>query len=136
MAVALARRGDQDEARTAFSRAASEYEARGATNELRRLQQRLRPFGIQRGPRAARKRATFGWEALTDAERNVVRLVVEGYANNEIGSRLFISRRTVETHVAHALSKLQLRSRVDIRLAVQGQTLPSPTGRDSDRTGE
>jgi DNA-binding NarL/FixJ family response regulator len=121
-AVALARRGDQDAARGLFARAASEYEIRGAANELRRIQARLRPFGLQRGSRTARRKATSGWEALTEAELKVVRLVAEGHTNSEIGARLFVSRRTVETHVAHALRKLQLRSRIDIRLAAMTQS--------------
>jgi DNA-binding CsgD family transcriptional regulator len=120
-AAALARRGDLVGARVAFNQAADLYDDFGATNDLRRLQVRLRGYGIRRGTRAQHRRARFGWEALTAAERSVVDLVVEGLSNPEIASRLFISRRTVETHVYNALRKLQLRSRVDLRLVVGRQ---------------
>jgi DNA-binding CsgD family transcriptional regulator len=67
----------------------------------------------QRG-RGERKRPTSGWASLTPSERDVVRLVSEGLANNDIATRLFISRRTVQTHLTHVYTKLGLTSRVDL----------------------
>jgi predicted ATPase/class 3 adenylate cyclase/DNA-binding NarL/FixJ family response regulator len=67
----------------------------------------------QRG-RGERKRPTSGWGSLTPTERDVVRLVSEGLANNDIATRLFISRRTVQTHLTHVYTKLGLTSRVDL----------------------
>ena len=44
-------------------------------------------------------------------------LVAEGLSNPDIAARLHISRRTVETHVAHILAKIGGRSRMEIALA-------------------
>ncbi len=67
----------------------------------------------QRG-RGERKRPASGWAALTPTERDVVRLVSEGLANNDIATRLFISPRTVQTHLTHVYTKLGLTSRVQL----------------------
>jgi predicted ATPase/class 3 adenylate cyclase/DNA-binding CsgD family transcriptional regulator len=67
----------------------------------------------QRG-RGQRKRPTRGWAALTPAERDVVRLVSEGLANNDIATRLFVSPRTVQSHLTHVYTKLGLTSRVQL----------------------
>jgi predicted ATPase/class 3 adenylate cyclase/DNA-binding NarL/FixJ family response regulator len=67
----------------------------------------------QRG-RGERKRPTTGWESLTPTERDVVRLVSEGLANKDIATRLFISPRTVQTHLTHVYTKLGLTSRVQL----------------------
>jgi DNA-binding CsgD family transcriptional regulator len=67
----------------------------------------------QRG-RGERKRPTSGWESLTPTERDVVRLVSEGLANKDIATRLFISPRTVQTHLTHVYTKLDLASRVQL----------------------
>ncbi len=67
----------------------------------------------QRG-RGQRKRPASGWESLTPAERDVVRLVCEGLGNSDIATRLFVSPRTVQTHLTHVYTKLGLSSRVQL----------------------
>jgi predicted ATPase/class 3 adenylate cyclase/DNA-binding CsgD family transcriptional regulator len=67
----------------------------------------------QRG-RGQRKRPTSGWGSLTPTERDVVRLVSEGLANNDIATRLFVSPRTVQSHLTHVYTKLGLTSRVQL----------------------
>ena len=67
----------------------------------------------QRG-RGERKRPASGWESLTPAELDVVRLVSEGLSNNDIATRLFVSPRTVQTHLTHVYTKLSLTSRVQL----------------------
>ncbi len=51
---------------------------------------------------------------LSKRELEVARLVAEGLSNKEIGSRLFLSERTVETHVSKILNRLGVNSRVEI----------------------
>lgn len=67
----------------------------------------------QRG-RGERKRPSTGWASLTPAELDVVTLVSEGLGNKDIAARLFISPRTVETHLTHVYTKLDLSSRVQL----------------------
>ena len=67
----------------------------------------------QRG-RGERKRPTRGWGSLTPMEDDVVRLVAEGLGNKDIGARLFISPRTVQTHLTHVYAKLGIASRVQL----------------------
>ncbi len=67
----------------------------------------------QRG-RGQRKRPASGWASLTPTERDVVRLVSDGLANNAIATRLFVSPRTVQTHLTHVYTKLGLSSRVQL----------------------
>jgi DNA-binding CsgD family transcriptional regulator len=69
-----------------------------------------------------------GWENLTKAEAKVAELVAEGLSNPDIARRLFISRRTVQSHVSHALEKLGLSSRVE--LAVKRARWHAPGGTD------
>ncbi|OBH62903.1 LuxR C-terminal-related transcriptional regulator [Mycobacterium sp. E2479] len=64
--------------------------------------------------RGERKRPSTGWASLTPAELDVVRLVSEGLGNKDIATRLFISPRTVETHLTHIYTKLGLASRVQL----------------------
>ena len=67
----------------------------------------------QRG-RGERKRPTSGWASLTPTERDVVRLVSDGLGNKDIATRLFVSPRTVQTHLTHVYTKLGLTSRVQL----------------------
>ena len=61
-----------------------------------------------------RKRPTTGWWSLTPTELDVVRLISEGLATKDIAARLFVSPRTVQTHLTHVYGKLGLTSRVQI----------------------
>ena len=67
----------------------------------------------QRG-RGQRKRPPTGWASLTPTERRVVQLVSEGLANTDIATRLFVSPRTVQSHLTHVYTKLGLTSRVQL----------------------
>jgi two-component system, NarL family, response regulator NreC len=60
----------------------------------------------------ARKRAEA--DPLSDREREVLRLLALGHTNQEIAKMLYISVRTAETHRAHIMQKLNLRSRADL----------------------
>jgi DNA-binding CsgD family transcriptional regulator len=57
---------------------------------------------------------TTGWASLTPTELDVVRLVSAGLTNDDIATRLFISPRTVQTHLTHVYTKLSLNSRVQL----------------------
>jgi DNA-binding CsgD family transcriptional regulator len=67
----------------------------------------------QRG-RGERRRPASGWGSLTPTEHDVVRLVREGLGNKDIGARLFISPRTVQSHLTHVYAKLGMSSRVQL----------------------
>ncbi|MEB3982827.1 LuxR C-terminal-related transcriptional regulator [Mycobacterium sp. 663a-19] len=64
--------------------------------------------------RGERKRPATGWASLTPTERDVVRLVSEGLGNSDIATRLFVSPRTVQSHLTHVYTKLGLNSRVQL----------------------
>lgn len=119
-AVLFASSGDRTSARAALSHAVDVLTALGADWDATLLLARLRELGIRRGPHAKHRRATHGWESLTPMELKVTELVVTGLSNRQIGERLFLSGRTVATHVSHVLAKLGVRSRTDIaREAIQ-----------------
>jgi DNA-binding CsgD family transcriptional regulator len=67
----------------------------------------------QRG-RGERKRPASGWGSLTPTELDVVRLAAEGLGNKDIAERMFISPRTVQTHLTHVYAKLGMTSRIGL----------------------
>jgi len=67
----------------------------------------------QRG-RGERKRPSSGWASLTPAEQDVVRLVAEGLTNKDVAGRLFVSPRTVQSHLAHVFAKLGVTTRTQL----------------------
>jgi DNA-binding CsgD family transcriptional regulator len=101
-------------ARLAFEQAVAVYEFLGAEAALNRVNAEFRVHGIRRGPHSKHRRATSGWESLTDTELKVAALVEDGLSNPEIAARLVLSRRTVTTHVSHILKKLDVATRTEI----------------------
>jgi DNA-binding NarL/FixJ family response regulator len=53
-------------------------------------------------------------EPLSERERDILHLLALGYTNQEIGTKLFISVRTVDTHRAHVMRKLRLETRAEL----------------------
>jgi two-component system response regulator NreC len=53
-------------------------------------------------------------EPLSERERDIIHLLALGYTNQEIGKKLFISVRTVDTHRAHVMRKLGLDTRAEL----------------------
>ena len=70
-----------------------------------------------RRTRGQRGRPSAGWGSLTPTELEVVRLAVEGCTNPEIAGRLFMSRGTVKTHLAHVYAKLGVANRTELATA-------------------
>jgi DNA-binding CsgD family transcriptional regulator len=98
-AVLAACHGHQADARRLAKEAFAAYDSLGADGLHARLRADLRDGGVAMRPRRAPARATHGWASLTASEQAIVSLVGEGLTNTEIGQRLYISRRTVESHL-------------------------------------
>ncbi|GAB4580716.1 MAG: hypothetical protein Fur0022_34580 [Anaerolineales bacterium] len=91
-----------------WARAAlASFERMGAVRDVDEATQVLRGLGVAGRP------GTRQPEALSQREREVLNLLAHGLTNREIADRLFISAKTVEHHVGHILSKLNLRSRAE-----------------------
>ncbi|MGV9970174.1 ATP-binding protein [Nocardia beijingensis] len=123
-AVLLAASKRETEARGALDAAIGLYGRLGASWDSARAAARVRPYGIRRGVRGRRNRPKSGWAALTDTERRVATLVAEGCSNSDIAAQMFLSRRTIQSHVSNILAKLGLRSRREIAAAMPRPVLP------------
>ena len=64
--------------------------------------------GYLEGKRTVKTKST--WDALTPREREILKLIAEGYKNKEIADYLFISLKTVEKHRSNLMKKLDLHS--------------------------
>jgi predicted ATPase/DNA-binding CsgD family transcriptional regulator len=112
-ATLLSKSGQQAEASSLLSEAAAIHADIGATGDLARVDAAIGSIeGTEAGTRP--NRPTFGWDSLTPMELAVTELVATGLSNPEIGRDLHISRRTVESHLAHIFRKLDMSSRVQL----------------------
>lgn len=110
--------GRDAEAIDLLREAAEQYIGLTASRDAARVDAELRSLGVRPGRRGPRRRPTTGWESLTPTELEVVRLAAEGLTNGEIGRRLFISPRTVSTHLTHVFGKLGVSTRVQLAAEV------------------
>jgi DNA-binding CsgD family transcriptional regulator len=117
---ALAAAGERDGAVAELETAARELGTCAARryrdeagHELRKLGRR---FARRTGPR---KPDGEGLEALTERELEVARLVVDRRTNPEIARALFLSEKTVETHMRNIFRKLDVSSRADVARKVE-----------------
>lgn len=113
-AVIAARRGDGDRARGWAQQSIATYDALDAAHWRRQLLAELAGAGVQMRPRRRTPRPMSGWASLTDSEATIVGLVGEGQTNTSIAERLFVSRRTVESHLGRVYTKLDLHTRAEL----------------------
>jgi ATP/maltotriose-dependent transcriptional regulator MalT len=97
------------EARTALSA----FEILGAERDADAATALLRELGVKAARAGPKNLGT-----LTKRETKVLELLGQGLSNPEIAQRLYVSRKTVEHHVAHILSKLGLRNRTEAAAAI------------------
>jgi len=88
-------------------------DALGAEPLARRVRLQLRQLGVTRIPRGRVQSTRDNPAGLTERQTDVVRLLAEGLTNAEIAARLVLSVRTVDTHVAAILNKLDAKTRRD-----------------------
>ena len=119
-ARALARSGERERAAGELQRAAREFEARGALRYRDEAERELRKLGhhVHRRTRPG-KPDWSGIESLTEREHQVARLVVDRKTNPEIAAELFLSQKTVETHLRNIFRKLDVASRVELARTVE-----------------
>ena len=92
----------------------------------------LAPEAAQVLIRAARRPPALGYD-LTNREKEVLALLVEGLTNSEIAERLVVGRSTVKFHVSNVLSKLAAASRTEaVALALQHKLVEPPDWGEED----
>jgi DNA-binding CsgD family transcriptional regulator len=84
---------------------------------MRLLARRAR-HELQSAGARPRRAALSGVDALTPAEHRVALLAADGLTNREIAEQLYVTQRTVETHLTHAFQKLDVSSRSELGTVV------------------
>src|SRR5262249_32901951 len=112
----LRRQGRRTEARRPLCAAQEMFTAMGAEAFAERVRREL----LATGQRARRRNAETRHE-LTAQEAEIARLARDGLSNPEIGTRLFLSPRTVEYHLHKVFGKLGITSRTALHLVIPGR---------------
>ena len=102
------------ECRPHLRSAVETFDALGAAPWAQRAAQELAASG------ETLRRADRHWERLTPQELQIAQLAADGLNNNDIAQRLFVSPRTVTTHLSRAFTKLGIGSRADLAGALNG----------------
>jgi ATP/maltotriose-dependent transcriptional regulator MalT len=126
---ALAETGYRESAVAELQRAAAALEACGAHRYRQSAERELRKLGqhIHRRTRPGTT-GTVGIESLTGRELQVARLVVDRKTNPQIAAELFLSQKTVETHLRNIFHKMGVTTRTALARAVE-RTRPTASPR-------
>jgi DNA-binding CsgD family transcriptional regulator len=109
----LRRQHRMTESRAPLREAAQSFEALGLLRFAERARRELRASG-----EAPRRRVPEAWAQLTPQELQIAQLAAEGLSNREIGERLYLSHRTVGSHLYRLFPKLGVTSRTQLRDAL------------------
>jgi DNA-binding CsgD family transcriptional regulator len=120
--TALGRAGSTEQAIAELEEAERTLFAAGALREADGAAQELRRLG-RRGPRRIRdnRGAAGGIATLSPREREVATLVAAGKRNRDVAAALFVSEKTVESHLARIYDKLGVRSRAALATIIAGE---------------
>jgi DNA-binding CsgD family transcriptional regulator len=110
----LRRQHRMTESRTPLREAAQTFAALGLLRLADRARRELRASG-----EAPRRREPGAWAQLTPQELQIAQLAAEGFSNREIGERLYLSHRTVGSHLYRLFPKLGVTSRTQLRDALE-----------------
>ena len=128
LGAALRRSNQRTQARE-YLRAALDMSYRcGAVPLVTRAGQELAATGAR-----PRRVMLSGLEALTASERRVAELATTGLSNPEIAQRLFVTRKTVETHLRHVYLKLNISSRQQLPAALSAGARSKAAGAIPDQ---
>jgi len=116
---ALAAAGERREAIAVLRNAESELDACGSMRVRDELRRELRRLGARAEPRGPSTSGESGFASLTKRELEIATLVTDRKTNREIASDLFLSGKTVESHLRHIFFKLGVSSRVEVARAVE-----------------
>ena len=132
---ALSQQGQREHALTELRQAAAALNACGARRYCAAADQELRRMGDHAHRRSRHGRTGHsGIESLTERELQVVHLVVDRRTNAEIADALFVSPKTIETHLRNIFHKLDVSSRVELARTVERVTdTPHPAQRSTER---
>ncbi|WP_028062718.1 helix-turn-helix transcriptional regulator [Solirubrobacter soli] len=117
LGAALVRAGQRDEARGLLRDGQEGAAVCGATPLVERAHRELLATGAR-----PRRTATAGRDGLTPSELRVTEMAAAGQTNREIAQALFVTEKTVETHLGRAFMKLGVRSRKQLAQALDRET--------------
>jgi DNA-binding CsgD family transcriptional regulator len=117
---ALAADGDGERAREVLARAAAVLDERGAVRLRDAAERELRQLGHRIHRRSQPSAAAGdGVQSLTKREREIAQRIVDRRTNRQIAEELFLSPKTVETHIRNIFAKLGADSRVEVARIVE-----------------
>jgi DNA-binding CsgD family transcriptional regulator len=111
--VWLRRQRRRTQSRAPLREAAETFDALGLLRYAERARRELRASG-----ETVRRRDPGGWSQLSPQELQIAQLAAEGLSNRQIGERLYLSHRTVESHLYRVFPKLGITSRAQLRGAL------------------
>jgi DNA-binding CsgD family transcriptional regulator len=117
---ALLAAGNQERAVEQFTLAAKEFDECKAPRHRDRVEQELGRLGHRPSRRSRAATDGSGLESLTGREKEVAQLLVKRLTNAEIAAELFLSEKTVESHLRNIFRKLDVGSRVEVARLVEG----------------
>jgi DNA-binding CsgD family transcriptional regulator len=117
---ALAQAGERERGRTELQQAAAQLERHGCVRHLGAAERELGRLGHRVHRRtAAGKVGGTRIESLTGRELQIADLIVDRKTNPEIAGELFLSQKTVETHLRNIFRKVGVGSRVELARAIE-----------------
>jgi DNA-binding NarL/FixJ family response regulator len=116
---ALAQAGARDAAIPVLREAEAELAACGAARERDAARRELRRLGARAEVRGPASGADSGVAALTGREREIADLVTDRRTNREIAAELFLSEKTIESHLRNVFVKLGASSRVEVARTIE-----------------